>query len=164
VRKFSELQKVSDLDPDIGSGQGHIGIHNTCRTTSIFNHLTIASRTTDIWSFEFREISTFRDVWTLVITFLEGNSKIGLRQAVDNVPYYHHRPSVLRSTPKCRVATVCHHTIPPIHALGTNNEHRPAPLWLFCDFGSWCKCQDYLLTYSPPWHTRHCAHCQLARQ
>jgi len=35
-----------------------------------------------------------------VIAFLEGNSKIGLRLAVVQVPYYDHQPSVLSSTPK----------------------------------------------------------------
>jgi len=64
------------------------------------NHLTVASRTTEIWLFEFREISTFGELWTVVIAFLQGNSKIGLRQAVDQVPYYHHPPSVLSSTQK----------------------------------------------------------------
>jgi len=54
-------------------------------------------RITAIW---FREIiwhSTFGEVWTLVIAFLEGNSKIRLWQAVIQVPYYHHQPSVLSS-------------------------------------------------------------------
>jgi len=49
------------------------------------NHLSVASRTTEIWPFEFREISTFCEVRTLVIAFVEGNSKIGLRQAVDQM-------------------------------------------------------------------------------
>jgi len=67
-------------DLDLGCGQGHINIHSTCRTSSLPNHVTVASHTTKIWPFEFREISTLDDVWTLVIAFLEGNSKIGLRQ------------------------------------------------------------------------------------
>jgi len=33
-----------------------------------------------------------------VIAFLDRNSKIGLWQAVAQVPYYDHRPSVLSST------------------------------------------------------------------
>jgi len=70
-------------------GQGHISIHNIRSTTSMPNHLTVVSRTTEIWPFECREISTVREVWTLMIAFLEGNSKIGLRQAVEQVPYYH---------------------------------------------------------------------------
>jgi len=37
--QFSELQKVIDL----GSGQGHICMHNICMTTSIPNHVTVAS-------------------------------------------------------------------------------------------------------------------------
>jgi len=73
---------LRDVDVDLGSGQGHINTHSTCRSTSVPNHLTVASRTTEIWLFEFREISTFGEVWTLVIAFIEGNSKIGLRQAV----------------------------------------------------------------------------------
>jgi len=85
--QFSEVQKPHDLD--LGSGQGHISMHDTCRTTSMPNHLSVASRTAEIWPFEFREISTFRELWTLVIGFLEGNLKIGLQQAVDQVPYYY---------------------------------------------------------------------------
>jgi len=37
-----------------------------------------------------------------VIPFLEGNSKIGLRQAVEQVPYYQRQPLVLSSTRKWR--------------------------------------------------------------
>jgi len=37
-----------------------------------------------------------------MIAFLEGNSKIGLQQAVVHVPYYHHQPPVLSYTPKRR--------------------------------------------------------------
>jgi len=93
-----EVQMVRDLALDHGSGQGHINIHSTCRTTSMPNHVTVASRSMEIRPFEFREISTNGEVWTLVIAFLGGNSKIGLRQAVVQVPYYDHRPSVLSST------------------------------------------------------------------
>jgi len=64
-------------------------MHNTCSATSTPNRVTVASCSIEIWPFEFCEISTFHGVWTLVITFLEGNSKIGLRQAVDLVPQYH---------------------------------------------------------------------------
>jgi len=59
---FLNLRKLRDLGLDLGSGQGHIGMHSiTCSTTCIPNRLTVASRTTEIWLFEFREISTFRD-------------------------------------------------------------------------------------------------------
>ena len=64
--QFLELQKVSDLDLDLdlGSGQlghSHITMHNTCRTTSMLDHVTVAScnRPTEMWPFDFREISTF---------------------------------------------------------------------------------------------------------
>jgi len=87
-----------DPDLDLRSGQGHINMQNTCRTTSVPNHLTVAWRTAEIRSFQFHKISTFCEVWTLVIPFLEGNSKIRLQQAVGQVPYYHHQPSVLSST------------------------------------------------------------------
>jgi len=50
--------------------------------------VTVVSRTTEIWLFEFRQILILDEVWTLVIAFLDGNSKIGLRQAVVQVPYY----------------------------------------------------------------------------
>jgi len=94
------FRKLEARDLDLGSGQGHINMHNTCRTASVPNHLTVAWRTTEIWPFEFHEIPTFDEVWTLVIAFLEGNSKIGLWQAVDQIPYYHYQPSVLSSTQK----------------------------------------------------------------
>jgi len=83
--QLSEVQMVRDLDLDLGSGQGHGNVHSTCRTTCTLKHVTAASRTTEIRPFEFHEISTFCKVWTLVIAFVEGNSKIGLRQAVDHV-------------------------------------------------------------------------------
>jgi len=86
--------------PWLGSDEGHISIHSTCSATSKPKHLTVASRTTEIWPFECRQIWTFREVWTLVMAFLEGNSIIGLQQAVVQVPYYHCQPSVLSSTRK----------------------------------------------------------------
>jgi len=60
--QMSEVQMVRDLDVDLGSGQDHINMHNTCRTTSMLNHLTVVSRTAEIWRFECREISTFGEV------------------------------------------------------------------------------------------------------
>ena len=100
--QLSEVQMVRDLDPDLGSGQGHVNIHSTHRTTCMPNHVTVASRTTEIWPLEYREIWTYGAVWTLVIAFPEGNSKIGLRQAVVQVPYFHRQSSVLSSTQKRR--------------------------------------------------------------
>ena len=46
--QFSELQKPHDLDLDLGSGQGHINMHNTCRTTSKPDRVTVASHSTEI--------------------------------------------------------------------------------------------------------------------
>jgi len=66
----------------------------------MLNHVTVVSRTTEIWPFEFRQILILDEVWTLVIAFLDGNSKIRLRQSVVQVPYYGRQPSVLSSTPK----------------------------------------------------------------
>jgi len=40
-------------DLDLGSGQGHISIHSTYRTTSVPNHIPVASRTTETWLFEY---------------------------------------------------------------------------------------------------------------
>jgi len=53
---------VCDLDLDLGSGQGHTNIHSTRRNTCVLNHVTVASRTTEIWPFEFRQISIFDEV------------------------------------------------------------------------------------------------------
>jgi len=45
-RQLSELQKPLHLD--LGSGQGRISMHNTCRTTNVPNHVTVASCSTNI--------------------------------------------------------------------------------------------------------------------
>jgi len=100
--QLSEVQMVCDLDLDLGSGQGHVNIHSTYSTTCTLNHVTVSSRTTEIWPFEFRQISILDEVWTVVIAFLDENSKIGLRKTVIQVPYYCRQPSVLSSTPKRR--------------------------------------------------------------
>ena len=62
--QLSEVQMVRDLDLDCGSGQDHINIHSTCMTSILPNHVTVTSRTTgtEIWPFEFGEISTLDDV------------------------------------------------------------------------------------------------------
>jgi len=101
-RQLSEVQMVCDRDLDLGGGQGHISIHSTRRTTSLRKNVIVASRTTEIWPFEFREISTIGEVWTLVIAFVGGNSEIWLRQAVDQVSCYQRKPSILSSTWKWR--------------------------------------------------------------
>ena len=56
--QLSEVQMVCDLDLDRESGQGHVNIHSTCAP----NHVTVASRTTEIWPFEFRQISILDEV------------------------------------------------------------------------------------------------------
>ena len=98
--QLSEVQMLRDLDLDLGSGQGHTIIRSTCRATSVPKHVTVASRTTEIRPFEFREISTIGEVWTLVI--LGGNSKIGLRQAVDQSHTMTNNRQVLSSARKWR--------------------------------------------------------------
>ena len=54
--QLSEVQMLRDLDLDLASGQGHVNIHSTCRTTCMLNHVTVVSRTIEIWPFEFRQI------------------------------------------------------------------------------------------------------------
>jgi len=54
--QLSEVRMLPDLDLDLGSGQGHVNIHSVRRTTYLLNHMTILSRTTEIWPFEFRQI------------------------------------------------------------------------------------------------------------
>jgi len=76
-RKFSEIQKPRDLYLDLGSGQGHMSMHNTYSTTSVSNHVAVALSNTKIWHFEIRLLSTFREVWSHVIASWEGNSKPG---------------------------------------------------------------------------------------
>jgi len=53
---------LRDLDLDLGSGPGHVNIHSTCRTTCVLNHVTVVSRTTEIWPFEFRQILILDEV------------------------------------------------------------------------------------------------------
>jgi len=60
--QLSEVQMVRELDLDLGSGQGHVNIHSTCRTTCLFNHVTVVSRTTEIRPFEFRQILILDEV------------------------------------------------------------------------------------------------------
>ena len=57
--QLSEIQMLRDLDLDLGLGQGHINIHSTCMTRSMRNHVTVASRTTEIRPLEYREIRTY---------------------------------------------------------------------------------------------------------
>jgi len=45
-------------DLDLGWGKSHINI----QSTSLPNHVTVASGSTEIWPFEFREISTLDEV------------------------------------------------------------------------------------------------------
>jgi len=58
--QLSEVEMPRNLDFDLGSGQAHINIHSAC--TSVPNHVTEASRTTEICPFECREIMTFGEV------------------------------------------------------------------------------------------------------
>jgi len=44
--------------------QGHISMHSTYRTTSIPNHVTLASSNREIWPFESPVVSIFREVWS----------------------------------------------------------------------------------------------------
>ena len=60
--QLSEVQMVCDLNLDLESGQGHVNIHSTCRNTCAPNHVTVASRTTEIWPFEFRQLSILDEV------------------------------------------------------------------------------------------------------
>jgi len=46
--QLSEVQMLRDLDLDLGSGQGDIDIHSTSRTSSVPNHMTVASCNTEI--------------------------------------------------------------------------------------------------------------------
>ena len=45
--QFSELQKFHDLD--LGSGQGHTSMHNTYRTISTPDRVTLASSNREMW-------------------------------------------------------------------------------------------------------------------
>jgi len=60
--QLSEVQMIRDLDLDPGLGHGHVNIHTTQYMEGTPNHVTVALRNTEIWPFEFREISTFGEV------------------------------------------------------------------------------------------------------
>jgi len=61
-----EVQMLRDLELDLGSGQGDINIHSTCRTTSLQNHVTVASRSSKMaiwisWNIDIRRSLNSRD-------------------------------------------------------------------------------------------------------
>ena len=58
--QLSVVQMVCDFDLDLLSGQGYMNIHSTCRTTGLSTYVTVALRSTEIWPFEFREITRMR--------------------------------------------------------------------------------------------------------
>jgi len=58
--QFGEIDKVSDLDP--GSGQGHISMRNTYRTTRMLDYVTTVSSSMETWPLVICVISTFREV------------------------------------------------------------------------------------------------------
>ena len=60
--QLSEVQMLRDLDLDLGSGQGHVNVHGTCSTICLLNHVTVVSRITEIWPFEFRQILILDEV------------------------------------------------------------------------------------------------------
>jgi len=82
IVRFSVLQKLSDLD--LGFCQGKVISACTVHIGLPANPAMwlIASSNMDIWPLEVHVISTFCKVWNHVIAFWEGNSEIGLRQAV----------------------------------------------------------------------------------
>ena len=63
------------LDLDLQSGQGHISMCNTYRTTSMPDRVTVASNSTVIWPFEVCIISTFREFWTHMVAFWQTKFK-----------------------------------------------------------------------------------------
>jgi len=46
--QMSEVQMVRDLDLDLGSGQGHVNIRSTYRTTCMPNHVTVVLCSTEM--------------------------------------------------------------------------------------------------------------------
>jgi len=99
------------------------------------DHVTASSCSMEIWPFEFCEISTFCKVWTYVIAFPEGNSKIALTQAVDQVPYCHHQKSILSSMRKWQRRETYESAI-----FATSEAPWPWP-WPWIRLRShWCAC------------------------
>ena len=98
--------KFRDFDLDLGLGQGHINIHSTCRTISMPIAQPCDCSTTQYtntviwmsWNIDIRRSLNCRDSFPR--RKFKGKSKIGLRQAVDQVTYYDYQPSVLSSVRK----------------------------------------------------------------
>jgi len=126
---LSEVQMLHDLDLDLPSGQGDINIDSMSRTTCTPKHVTVASRSSEIWPFEFSKILTFAEVSTVVIALLEGNSKIGLRQAVVHVPYYHHQPLLLCSKIRLYCYTLWYICSNVVLQILPHIKHVPYYLW-----------------------------------
>jgi len=82
-RHFKNFRSSMILTLTLDGSRSYQYAH-TYRTTSTPDRMTLASSNTEIWPFKIRAISTFRKVWSYVIAFKEGNSKIRLRQAVDS--------------------------------------------------------------------------------
>jgi len=55
--QLSEVQMLRDLDLDLESGPGHVNIQHCT-----LNHVTVVSRSTEIWPFEFRQILILDEV------------------------------------------------------------------------------------------------------
>ena len=60
--QLSEVQMLRDLDLDLGPDQGHVNVHSKCSTICVINHVTVVSRTSEIWPFEFRQILILDEV------------------------------------------------------------------------------------------------------
>jgi len=67
--QLSELQKNSELD--FGSGQRHISIHNTYRTTSIPDHVTNLKQYGCMALWRSCNIDILHSIWSHVIPFWE---------------------------------------------------------------------------------------------
>ena len=65
-RQFSEIQKLSYLDLDLGSSHGHISMHNKYRTTSLHDDVTLASSSREIRPCEIRVISTLKSCYSFL--------------------------------------------------------------------------------------------------
>jgi len=131
-QQFSEVQKPRDLD--LGLGQRHNTMHNTCRTTNLPDHVSVVSCSTEIWPFAFREILTFREVWILVIAFLEGNAKIGLREVRSHTITDNHQFWALHENGRGdRPRIVQFSQLHKLHDLdlGSGRGHAGAHIWSY---------------------------------
>ena len=100
--QLSEVQMVRNLDLDLGSGQGHINIHSTCRTY-------VLAQPRDCSIMQYRNMAIWMSSNIDIARSLNSHDSFSRWKFKNRAPtscspgpYYGYQPAVLSSTPKWR--------------------------------------------------------------